>query len=252
MKKLVLNSQINNSEYFISNGVLNEYHYSTLPGVFPLLHVASKPNEAGIVVDLYAPDVMDAVREIVKPGDYDQIVFAFNPADYSSLTVNTGGYTYGEDVYLGTQLCVVRLDGHEALYEQHETMHMNTHKIQRLGYSCGDDMDMTLINGIPTPYYHNEDPSFWDGNYHRTWNDLKPYLKFLEEKVPIIKQSSTKNPWAFALQLQLLSLGYKVGIADGLFGPKTLAVIRDIQKVNNLVVDGIFGPKTSACLKKKV
>jgi peptidoglycan hydrolase-like protein with peptidoglycan-binding domain len=253
MKKLILNaSNINNSQYFIANGVLQEYHYASLPGVFPLYNVGTKWVTPTETVDMYAPDVMDAVREMVKPGEYDQIVFAFNPADYNDSTSKTGGYTYGEDVYLGTQLCVIRLDGHEALYEQHETMHMSTHKVQRLGYMCNDDMDVTFVNGSPEYYYHNEDPSFWDGNYHRTWNNLKPYLKVLEEKVPIIKRSTKKNPWAFALQLQLLSFRYKIGIADGYFGPKTEAVIRQIQKENNLVVDGIFGPKTSACLKKKV
>lgn len=253
MKKLVLNaSQINNHDYFKANGVDIEYSYAVLPGIFPLNHVASKPNQQGIVVDFYAPDIMDAVRAMIQPGQYDQVVFAFNPVDYDSRISNTGGYTYGDDVFLGTQLAVIRLDGHESLYDQHETMHMMTHKEQRLGFPCNDDMDMTLVNGIPTPYYHNEDPSFSDGNYHRTWNDLRPFIPHLEEKCPIIKQLSVKNPWAFNLQLQLLSLGYNVGIADGFFGPKTLAVIRDIQKANNLVVDGIFGPKTSACLKKKV
>lgn len=253
MKKLILNApQINNHDYFLANGVNIEFDYGTLSGVFPLVHVTSKENEQGVVVDFYAPDVMDAIRAMVTPGQYDQIDFCFNPANYSSLAANTGGYTYGDDVYLGTQLSVVRLDGHEALYDQHETMHQMTHKLQRLGYPCGDDMDMTLVNGVPNPYYHNEDPSFADGNYHRTWNDIRPFVAHLEDKCPIMKSSTVKNPWVFDLQLQLLSLGYQVGIADGLFGPKTLAVIRNIQTTAGLKVDGIVGPLTLAALKKKV
>lgn len=251
MKILVLNSKIDASSFFKARNVDCQYFFGTLPGVFPLLLTASRPNESGVIVDLYTPDVMDAVRNLIQPGQYDEVVFCYNPADYDSRLANTGGSTLGTDVYLGTQLSTVRLDGHELLYEEHEGTHRKTHKLERLGYPVNDQMDMTVINGVPMPYYKNEQPDAPDGNYAHTWASIAPYAAHLQEQVLVIKTSAQYNRWAFALQLQLLGLGYDIGIADGYFGQKTLAVIRRIQQANNLLVDGIVGMKTLAILHKK-
>ena len=42
----------------------------------------------------------------------------------------------------------------------------------------------------------------------------------------------------------LNSLGYDTGIADGIYGPKTYAGIREFQISQNIKVDGIVGPQT--------
>lgn len=49
------------------------------------------------------------------------------------------------------------------------------------------------------------------------------------------------------LQTMLNQRGYKLKV-DGIFGPKTLAAVKDFQKKNGLKVDGIVGPKTLAKL----
>ena len=46
------------------------------------------------------------------------------------------------------------------------------------------------------------------------------------------------------LQTYLNTNGYNVGVADGVFGPKTKASVILFQKANNLTPDGIVGPKT--------
>lgn len=45
------------------------------------------------------------------------------------------------------------------------------------------------------------------------------------------------------LQRKLNDRGYRLSV-DGIFGPKTLAAVKDYQRKRGLVVDGIVGPKT--------
>ena len=51
-----------------------------------------------------------------------------------------------------------------------------------------------------------------------------------------------------ALQEKLNSLGYNSGTADGIFGAKTEAAVKQFQKANGLTADGIVGKKTLAAL----
>ena len=51
------------------------------------------------------------------------------------------------------------------------------------------------------------------------------------------------------LQIDLNTLGYSCGTADGIFGQKTSAAVSAFQKSKNLEVDGIVGSKTRAALE---
>lgn len=51
-----------------------------------------------------------------------------------------------------------------------------------------------------------------------------------------------------ALQILLNGRGYDCGQADGIFGTKTNAAVRNCQKTNGLEMDGIAGPDTMSCL----
>lgn len=53
------------------------------------------------------------------------------------------------------------------------------------------------------------------------------------------------------LQRRLIALGYKLGEADGIAGPKTERAVRLCQIAEGLAVDGVAGPKTLARLLEK-
>lgn len=61
------------------------------------------------------------------------------------------------------------------------------------------------------------------------------------------KQGSTGKQ-VEAIQRQLRLRGYDCGNADGKFGPRTDAAVRQFQMDHGLTVDGIVGPKTWAAL----
>lgn len=251
MKILILNSKLDVTAYYRKHGVDIQIDYATLPGIFPVGLVASKLNQFGVMTDFYSPDVMEAVRAIVKPLQYHTVIFCFKPSDYDNRLASTGGYTYGQDVYLGTQLATVRLDGYEQLYAEHELMHCICHKLERMMLPIFDQMDSTLVNGAYQPYYENTSPDAPDGNFAMTWKSIVPFISHVDEMPPLLCQSNNFNPWAFALQLQLLSFGYTGIIADGFFGSKTLAVVRSLQSASGLTVDGKVGVNTLSALKKK-
>jgi len=50
------------------------------------------------------------------------------------------------------------------------------------------------------------------------------------------------------LQQKLQELGYQIGTADGDFGQKTEAAVKEFQKANGLYVDGVAGPGTQGVL----
>ena len=53
-----------------------------------------------------------------------------------------------------------------------------------------------------------------------------------------------------ALQERLSNMGFDVGRADGIFGPRTEAAVRDFQRNRGLDADGRCGPKTLRELKR--
>lgn len=62
----------------------------------------------------------------------------------------------------------------------------------------------------------------------------------------IIRPDSTGNE-VRNLQVALIALGYPIA-ADGTYGPRTQAAVRDYQAASGLVVDGIAGPQTRLSL----
>lgn len=72
-----------------------------------------------------------------------------------------------------------------------------------------------------------------------------------KRSIPLIGPGSS-GPSVLALQSRLISLGYWLGPANGVFGDSTEQAVYALQKAAGLTRDGIVGPKTEAALKKGI
>ena len=89
------------------------------------------------------------------------------------------------------------------------------------------------------------------GNYYvpsRGWDYVIRYpeeeIKQEDEKVIITLTElklGSKGPEVKSLQILLYANGYNCGTADGIFGPKTYAALKNFQKARGLKDDGICG-----------
>ena len=84
-----------------------------------------------------------------------------------------------------------------------------------------------------------------------------PQLKRAEFGNPPLSQGATGSGVAIVQDL-LADLGsefvrtFAQGRADGIFGPETLAAVKQFQTSAGLQVDGIVGPKTLAALDNAI
>lgn len=258
IKALILNSKIDLNSYYgrIDSIFPNikcksqniQCDYGVLPGIFPLKNMGSHQDQNGTMTAWYNPDVMKAVRNMIKPGQYHAVIFGFDAAFYQPQIGETGGVTDTEQVYLGTQLATIRLDGNELTYGIHEMEHIFTHDLAFQGIDVVDNMDMTNVpqqNGTirQIPYYLNDQPYSQQSNYSLTWKNIAPYQDRLGAPVPLLR-AGQKSRYVGQLQTQLLALGYTIPIT-GYFGSMTLSAVKDVQQKNGLKVDGIVGPATA-------
>ena len=66
----------------------------------------------------------------------------------------------------------------------------------------------------------------------------------------VVLREGSKGQHVTTLQNRLKALGFNPGAADGDFGPKTEAAVKDFQHKAGLAADGVVGPKTWDALEK--
>lgn len=57
----------------------------------------------------------------------------------------------------------------------HEIIHSFFQRLNLLGIFLDDPMDLMIVNGVPTPYYKNENPYAPDGNFAEAFKRLSPH-----------------------------------------------------------------------------
>ena len=113
--------------------------------------------------------------------------------------------------------------------------------LNELGFDCGK------ADGIFGPKTQNAVKQFQKENGLAVDGIVGPRTQNkLNEKQKTKSQSGNVKK----LQTILNQIGIDVGKVDGIAGPKTIAGIKQFQKIFGLTVDGIAGPKTWAVLEK--
>lgn len=126
---------------------------------------------------------------------------------------------------------------------------------------------ITLYGDVPQPQSKeidliaNQWGTYWGNKGYGAFNFtdfggmIYDVMAFTEATPSLLKSINKMNylkihslgPDVITLQNELIKAGYNI-IADGNFGPKTDAAVRDFQTQNGLTADGIVGPNTLAKL----
>ena len=128
---------------------------------------------------------------------------------------------------------------------QHTGIHIGGGKIIHCsaGVQWGDTSDKAWTHyAIPAGLYTAEEIAAAN-----PLGDHTP-AKHPEETVYFNLRRGSKGTEVTLLQAALNSLGYDCGAADGIFGAKTEAAVRNFQRDHSLTVDGIAGKATHAAL----
>ncbi|HWP79181.1 MAG TPA: spore cortex-lytic enzyme [Candidatus Acidoferrum sp.] len=74
------------------------------------------------------------------------------------------------------------------------------------------------------------------------------FFAAIDAAVPTLSKLGSRGNEVTQVQKKLAALGYSVGAADGVFGAKTLAAVKQFQRDRGLTADGIVGPQTLKAL----
>lgn len=144
------------------------------------------------LISLYGLEdsVKEATALLITPNTYHAVIFAWDttsiPAPKNGML--TSWTNYGQ-VIPGTEFIQLATNPQlqsgtptDHIYNAitHELIHTFCKKLARKGVTILDEMDSTLVEGKRISYYHNDEPSFPDGNYARTLANLKPYFSLLD------------------------------------------------------------------------
>lgn len=123
-------------------------------------------------------------------------------------------------------------------------------RLEALGYACGGDpsvFDRDTEAGVRA--FQQQRGLIADGIVGpETWQALVGASYRLGDRLVYVTRPMLYGDDVRDLQRRLNRLGFDSGYDDGLYGPQTLAAVRDFQLNAGLLEDGIAGPETIAHL----
>jgi hypothetical protein len=208
--------------------------------------------------------VKDSCDKYVEKGKYHTVVFTWNTKDVPAPTDGqiTSWSNWSPLSWQKADTEFIQLitndynDKSDWIYKSiiHEIMHSFCKRIQRRGLYVIDEMDIT-IDG--KPYFKNSEPDAIDGNFARTFNNLKPHMGklydfyFIDQEKPQFKTLSLGMYGASQLQKDLKTLGYfTYPFVTGFFGLITKKAVVAFQKANGIIQTGNYGPITHKALQE--
>lgn len=129
-------------------------------------------------------DAKEQLRPLVEKDKYHLVCFMYDKSDsifYNLDKFMITSWSFFNPLYPLTEYVEIAmdrvLDNQDWLWKSiaHEFMHAFVKRTNRRGLSINDEMDMTVVNGVETPYYKNHDPFAPDGNFARTLNNLSKH-----------------------------------------------------------------------------
>lgn len=118
-------------------------------------------------------------------------------------------------------------------------------KAKALGFEWGGDWS-SFVDKPHLEYHHKGYGTDTFGKVVAPVKAVKPVSSpssSITSKYPTIRRGS-QGTAVVTLQTKLLSFGYTIGKADGIFGEKVENAVQALQRSNNLEDDGVVGPKT--------
>lgn len=193
MKLLAINIPNLDLSYFESRGLHFDVTHQDHTQTFALKSLGKVQDQDGIFKDMGTPDVTSYLETL--DGGYQFILIGWNPNDYSEGTLHTGGYTSSIPLSNGTFYATIRQDNPPInLYPLHELHHLLCFYLKSLGFILSDFMDKTPVWVGKTltyvPYFHNDDPTFPNGNFTQTWQQISRFLSVLNAPICTLKRST--------------------------------------------------------------
>lgn len=120
---------------------------------------------------------------LIPEGKYQTVIFLYDNTSGQQVT----GWTYWQPLYPNTKITEIPvIPGTEDWLShaiQHELMHIYCRIVWNDQLTFNDSMDSSIINGVLIPYYKDSDPNAIDGNFARTFANLKPFWSKIDPKI---------------------------------------------------------------------
>lgn len=129
-----------------------------------------------------ADNIKDTCRILVKEGECDAVMFVWDASAVIPSDSTYSNWTNFLPLYANTDFIQIVVNpymiqqGEVATATKHEPMHAFCYRLNRLGFSVLDEMD---IDHLSRSFYHNDQPENPDSNFGETLANIKPYLNKL-------------------------------------------------------------------------